>query len=380
MELDVRGIESNVGREIYITARPEPGRSLIEQGHEAFGGIAAVLRAQGAWICQERVFTSKGGMELLSPVRGQAYGELDDGVDPTWLVAGPDPALRGVQVYALTLPARPKPLAVDAVPYGRLIQHAGCRWVTASALPARGSGSGETQAFTAFEQAESLLKQAGGDLGHVARTWFFLDGILAWYNGFNDTRSRFLAERHLLSPASDGQLPASTGIGVPPATSAKCLMDLIAVVGNGDCPRYPTECVCKHPAAGKQQSAYDYGSSFARASTICTVAGRTVFVSGTAAIDAQGATCHVGDIDGQIQMTLDCTNAVLDDLRCSRSDVVQAVAYCKTAEVEARFRQRQVETRMSDWPWLIVRGDICRDDLLFEAEVTACVGARALSP
>ncbi|MFQ5741420.1 MAG: hypothetical protein ACE5JX_20680, partial [Acidobacteriota bacterium] len=77
--------------------------------------------------------------------------------------------------------------------------------------------------------------------------------------------------------------------------------------------------------------------------------------------------------DGQIRMTLDCTNAVLDDLRCPRSDVVQAVAYCKTAEVEERFRQRQVETHIGEWPWLIIRGDICRDDLLFEAEVTACV-------
>ncbi|MFQ5740080.1 MAG: hypothetical protein ACE5JX_13820, partial [Acidobacteriota bacterium] len=314
MKFDVRGIESKVGREIYITARPEPGRSLVEQGRQAFGGIAAILRAEGAWICQERVFTSDGGMELLSPVRGQAYGELDDRVEPTWLVAGPDPSLRGVQVYALTLPVRPKPLALDAVPYGRLIQHGGCRWITASALPARASGSGETQTLTAFEQAESLLRHSGGDLGSMARTWFFLDRILSWYEGFNDTRSRFLAERHLLGPSSDGQLPASTGIGVSPATSAKCLMDLIAVVGDEACPRFPAECVCKHAAAGKQQSAYEYGSSFARASTICTPAGRTVFVSGTAAIDARGATCHVGDADGQIRMTLDCTNAVLDDL------------------------------------------------------------------
>ncbi len=78
-------------------------------------------------------------------------------------------------------------------------------------------------------------------------------------------------------------------------------------------------------------------------------------------------------------MTLDGTNAVLDDLPCPRSDVVQVVAYCRTAEVEARFRQPQLETRVTDWPWLIVRGDVCRDDLLFEAEVTACVEARALA-
>jgi enamine deaminase RidA (YjgF/YER057c/UK114 family) len=153
-------------------------------------------------------------------------------------------------------------------------------------------------------------------------------------------------------------------------------MDLIAAVGNTACARHPTECVCKHPAAGKQQSAYEYGSSFARASSICTPAGRTVFVSGTAAIDARGASCHVGDVDGQTRMPVDCTAAVLDDLRCPRTDVVQAVAYCKTAEVEAHFRKRQGEMNKTNWPWIIVRGDVCRDDLLFEAEVTACVGAK----
>ncbi len=376
MELEVRGIESDVGREIYITVRPDPSRSLIEQGRQAFDRIAAVLRAQGAWLCQERIFASAGGMELLVPIRRQAYGELDDGVAPAWLVGSPDPALRGVQVYALALATPREQLAVHGVPYGRVIQHNGCRWITASALPAGRSGNGETQARMAFEQAESLLQQVGGNLGCVARTWFFLDSILDWYGSFNETRSRFLAKRGLLGPVSDGQLPASTGIGVPPATSAKCLMDLIAVVGDQACPRSPIECVCKHPAAGKQQSAFEYGSSFARASTICSPAGRTVFVSGTAAIDAGGTTCHIGDVDGQIGMTLDCTNAVLDDLHCPRTDVVQAVAYCKTAEVEAGFRRWQFERHMPHWPWLIVRGDVCRDDLLFEAEVTACVGAK----
>ena len=49
-------------------------------------------------------------------------------------------------------------------------------------------------------------------------------------------------------------------------------------------------------------------------------------------------------------------------------DVVQALAYCKTAEVEETFKRLG---RQLDWPWITVVCDICRDDLLFEVEAIA---------
>jgi enamine deaminase RidA (YjgF/YER057c/UK114 family) len=124
-----------------------------------------------------------------------------------------------------------------------------------------------------------------------------------------------------------------------------------------------------------QRSAYEYGSSFARASTACTPAGRTVYISGTAAINEQGKTCHVGDIRGQIEMALECATAVLSDLQCPRDRIVQAMAYATSRQVEAEFRKLQSNCPA---PWVIVRGDICRDDLLFEVELTACPGAQKL--
>jgi enamine deaminase RidA (YjgF/YER057c/UK114 family) len=94
-----------------------------------------------------------------------------------------------------------------------------------------------------------------------------------------------------------------------------------------------------------------------------------VFVSGTAAIDEAGRTCCPGDAPGQIRMTLENVLAVLSDMRCSPRDVVQAMAYCKTPAVAERFAA-DFQATLS-WPWVVVVCDICRDDLLFEVEVTA---------
>ena len=371
VQIDVSGVESPATREIYLTARPDPQLPLQRQGHEIFAAIRRTLATQRLRIAQERIFAPAHAVEMLQMLRSAAYGDLDDGVSPAWLSGGPEPIIRGVQIHAVS--QKPRPLAVNGTPCGRLIEQNGCRWITASGLPTRRARTRPAQVRRAFAEAEILLKQGGGNVDSIARTWFFLRDILDWYESFNDTRSRYFIDRGLLSPTSGVRLPASTGIGVAPAGNGDCLMDLIAVVGNTPCPRGEAQCLCKHLAAGKQQSAYEYGSSFARAATVCTPAGRTVYVSGTAAIDPSGATCHRGDIAGQIRMTLDCINAVLDDLQCSRSDVVQAIAYCKTPEVEAGFEKQR---RDMPWPWLVVPADVCRDDLLFEAEVTACAGAK----
>jgi enamine deaminase RidA (YjgF/YER057c/UK114 family) len=375
-----RGVGSGTGSEIYLTALADPGLPLAEQGREIFAGIDKLLRKKGAWICQERIFAPAEGMEILAKLRADAYGDLDDGVAPAWLVGGPGPAMRGVQIYAVASSSRPQPLTINGRPCARLICNNGCHWITASALPTHPASTAEAspsapevQTRQAFEETEALLRQAGGDLTSVARTWFHLADILDWYPRFNDTRTRFFVERGLLKPGGGVRLPASTGIGVRPANNRSVLMDVFAVVGDPACPAAPDGCLCKHQATGHQRSAFAYGSSFARAATACTPAGRTVFVSGTAAIDPNGQTCHVGDIPAQIRMTIDCLKAVLRDQLCSPHDVVQAVAYCKSAEVEECFSRWTDET---SWPWIAVRGDVCRDDLLFEAEIAACVPRR----
>lgn len=245
----------------------------------------------------------------------------------------------------------------------------GLKWVTASGLQAGEAGDGAAQTLGTFRKAECLLKQSGGNLQAVARTWVFMDDVLSWYGQFNRARSDFFLERGMLGPAAAGRLPASTGIGISPADGSRCNIDLFAVIG-------PDGSVARHEAAGKQRSANEYGSAFARAAVAKTPAGKTVFVSGTAAIDTAGATCCRDDIAGQIDMTIENVKAVLRELSVGVDDVVQAMAYCVNSEVQKLFRQRWVGRL--PWPWLVMRADICRKDLLFEVEVAACPGAKRI--
>jgi enamine deaminase RidA (YjgF/YER057c/UK114 family) len=212
-----------------------------------------------------------------------------------------------------------------------------------------------------MEKADAALKQFGADFLSVPRTWMWLKDILSWYDDFNHVRTKFFTERRLIGAGTRQSMPASTGIGLGPADGANCAMDLIAVLE-------PTDCTQYLQAAGKQQCALEYGSAFSRAARSIMPAGEAVFVSGTASIDADGATTHIGDASGQISTTIGNVRAVLADMNCKDEDVVQVVAYCKTTEVEKIFNASKGAL---DWPWLTGICDICRPDLLFEIEATA---------
>jgi len=140
-------------------------------------------------------------------------------------------------------------------------------------------------------------------------------------------------------------------------------MDLTALVE-------PANSISYHLAGGHQCSAYEYGSAFSRASMADSPAGRTVFVSGTASIDADGVTVHVGDASRQIETTVENVRAVLRDMNCGDEDVVHSIIYCKTKEVEDLFCNKWAELT---WPRITAITDICRDDLLFEIEATAVI-------
>src|SRR5690606_28472117 len=100
-----------------------------------------------------------------------------------------------------------------------------------------------------------------------------------------------------------------------------------------------------------------------------TPAGRTLYVSGTAAIDAEGFSRRPGDAPGQIAMTLENVLAVVSEAGFTAADITQAIAYCATPAVAAEFTANHLA--QPGWPWITVIGDVCRPELLFEAEVTA---------
>ena len=156
-------------------------------------------------------------------------------------------------------------------------------------------------------------------------------------------------------------MPSSTGIGIGPVNGGICTMDLISILG-------PKSSIEYLDTTDMQGLAFDYGSAFSRATKIQTPACKTVFVSGTASIDIDGATIHVGDTVAQIQTTFDNIEKVLNEMGCAVGDIAHAILYCKTAEIEQVIHSQWSNL---DWPFFTAITDICRDDLLFEIEVTA---------
>ena len=353
--VDERRIDSPAATEIYLTVTSRAGTAK-RQAEEIYSAIAARLHDAGAHIVSERLFASGDAMAIALETRYQIYGPLNDGVRPTLLLSRDvNHEIAGVQLHAIAGIDKPKILYHTARQFDSGDRH----YLTASGLCAPRHATGAAQTTAAFHQAQTLLAHAGASMQDVARTWIWMDDILSWYPDLNRARTDFFKQCGLLS--SPGQLPASTGIGISPARG-KVAIDLFAAWGTSNT-------VTRFHSAGHQRSAYEYGSAFARAARVLTPAGPTIFFSGTAAIDAAGATCFVNDIPGQIDMTLENIQAVLGDLSCDENSVLHALAYCKNREVvncfNTRFRPKL------NWPCLTLVADVCRDDLLFEVEVTA---------
>jgi len=361
--LDTRSVESPAATEIYISATPAEIAPLQEQAREIFSGIRDILRSKKAYILQERVFVTQKAMGEILSARSQAYGDIDDGVAPSAVVgkegmAGP---IAGVQVHAVSCNTKPEVVNLEGAPCGRIFRTPDCAYLTLSSVSAPQSEQATEQARACLEKAESALRQLGTDFLSVVRTWVWLKDILSWYDDFNHVRTRFFTERGLIGQGTRQSMPASTGIGLGTADGCNCAMDLTAVLEPSNQTQYLQ-------AVGKQQCALEYGSAFSRASRAITPAGETVFVSGTASIDASGVTTNIGDAAGQINTTIENVRAVLRDMRCSDEDVVQVIAYCKTTEVEKIFNGFKDTL---PWPWVTVICDICRPELLFEIEATA---------
>ncbi len=352
--MNVRLFNGGDLKEVYLSAGPSttPG--------DTFASIRKVLEEAGAVPFQERVFVTDGTLDEIAEARHKAYGPLDDGLDPAWLKVerGAYDGLVGVQVHAVSAPGGVETLRVDDC-YARVARRNGHGFVSLTGVAAPQAGTPPEQAGVMLRNARKLLQQAGGDMTDVARTWMWLGDILSWYGSFNEVRTAFFHECGLLGGTT--RLPASTGIGIGPARAGTSTMDLVAVVGkdNG---------IGLHTACGRQRSAYNYGSAFSRAATAPTPAGTAVYVSGTAAINERGETVHLGDVEGQTVDTIENVRAVLEDLGCSDDDVVQAIVYCKTPDIEKRFLARADKLA---WPHFTAVADVCRDDLLIEIEALA---------
>ena len=366
-----RLLESRETAEVFLTVEPSRRQDAAQQAEEVFSVVRTSLKSSGARLLQERIFATEAALPALLAARSRLCADFDDGVPPVLLVVpeGPAGPVAGVQLHAVRSPIPMDIIRCDGKPRGRSVKMGDCCFVAISGLVAPTAGGADAQAHHMFTQAADTMKSLGGSMHSVARTWLWLGDILAWYDDLNRVRNKFFKSVGLIDiDPNTACMPASTGIGVYPAFGAACAMDLVAVLGKGGTVEYFRE-------AGNQRSPYHYGSAFSRASRARSPAGATVYVSGTAAIDAEGRTSPIGDAKGQVSITIENVRAAFRDLGCTDGEVVQAIAYSKTPEVQAIFHK---EFASLEWPCISVIADVCRDDLLFEVEAAACPGARRM--
>ncbi len=227
---------------------------------------------------------------------------------------------------------------------------------------------GPAQAEAMIRRTENLLAQAGLTYGSVVCTRSYLRRLLEWYPDFNGARNRCYTRLGLIAPNAPARLPASTGIQGKVSEDCECAMDVFAFSSDGGktCPFVRLQ----NPL---QNEAPSYGASFARAVSVDKGSLRCVIVSGTAAVDEKGHSIHLNDPVGQSKRTLENFRTILGVGGATPSDLVRAVIYCKHPSYAGIFRDEMRRMNWPDLPFIVVRADVCRDDLLVEIEGTALV-------
>jgi enamine deaminase RidA (YjgF/YER057c/UK114 family) len=255
------------------------------------------------------------------------------------------------------------PIHLDGKLVGQWYEDAYARYChLGGILPSNPDASRAHQTHEVLERMTRALRLCGMVFADTVRTWFYLDRLLAWYDTFNQVRTTFFEEHGVF----DRLVPASTGIGACNPFGCALAGGLVAVK-----PREGGASVCE-VASPLQCSARSYRSSFSRAVEVACPTHRTLYVSGTASIDPDGHTQHVGDARAQVRRTMEVVDALLASRAMGWDDVVRGVAYFKDIRADRSLYDHYcTEQGIRPFPLAWSHADVCRDDLLFEIEVDA---------
>jgi len=373
---------SEVGRDVVLLTWVGSGeRCAVDSAETAYRELAGSLLDRGCVPVQERVFCDLAVAGEVAGARARALTALREAwpVPPTFVEGSPigRPGLAGIHVIAAR--GRAHTVLNGEGVYGTLVEAPTARVLGLSDVGRRAAGrlapDPAEDAAATIDAAEHLLAGQGFSFRDVARTWFYLRDILDWYGPFNAVRNAAFARMGLVGPNGSGNIPASTGIAGRNARGGWTALDLLAVA-----PRAGHRVEIKRLHNSKQSEATEYGSAFARATEVTLGEARYVFVSGTASIDDQGQTVHVGDFDAQTLFTLDAVQTLLRGADASLGNVRQATAFLKNPRDGGAFERILARAGLEALPLVATAADVCRPELLFEIDATAvlpvCEGRR----
>ncbi|MBI4625372.1 MAG: translation initiation inhibitor [Verrucomicrobia bacterium] len=347
--------------EFAVTERMRADEPVVE----VFQRLADRLALRKAELLSLMVYGRLAAYEEIDRAMHEALGETDWPVTFIEGASCDDLPLAGVQAFAIS------GRSVSRIRLGNRIvasvyEDGGARHCLLGGLgPTAVLLRPPAQVQQMFGNLESALDLAGFELADVMRTWFFNDGILAWYDEFNRVRSAHYANVRFRT----GSLPASTGIaGHNPAGAALAVAAWAVQSWDGNsCARESgSPLQCPAPA---------YASSFSRAMEIDSGGWRRLLVSGTASIHPDGKTAWIGNAQRQVDLTMKVVGAILQSRRMNFGDVTRATAYFENPLYKPFFDAWCAGHGVQGMPVVSVHCDICRRDLLFEIELDACVAS-----
>jgi len=355
--LDAISFDAQSHREFHLTLRALPGERPEQLVHR----LATVLREKNAVVVRHDIFgLNSVHLEMTSALQRE-FGILDWPV--TWM-GGKAPAgndMGGMYVLAVTGNSV-QTLSMNGEAFGRIWADEDVRHcVVGNFHPSSLASSKTAQSGEFFEWMEQLLVKAHMSMNDLARTWFFLNDILTWYEPFNAVRTKFYNERKVL----ENMLPASTGVGSSNPGGAALTGGAWAVQGLDK-----SVGICAVPSP-LQCPAIEYGSAFSRAVLITEPACKRLLLSGTASIAPEGRDAHTGDIRGQIALTMEVVQAILTSQGVGLQDVTRATAYFRNIQDAPALELWRLDNGMGPLPLICTQACICRNDLLFEIELDA---------
>ena len=331
----------------------------------AFEIVHEFARQNGATVLAQRAF---GRSELHAGLARFPEEALSGGNWPvTWLQGYEQNGANPITAQAMAISGVvPEPILLNGQTVGFVFEDEAARYCVLGNLCARDTSHSQIrQAREVFETVESALQLAELGFSHVVRTWFYLDDILSWYDGFNRVRTQFFEERHIF----EGLVPASTGVGSANALGAALVADVLAVKRKSDNVRV------REVRSPLQCASAQYGSSFSRAVEIVSPYRCDLYISGTASIDADGITAYRGDVEEQIGLTMRVVEAILKSRGMGWVDVTKGVAYFRNNAEKGLIDRYCNEGGLPHLPIAAVAPfELCRSDLLFEIEVDAVSG------
>jgi len=366
-----------------VLCRPDPlsQDDIVQQTESAYGSLHRLLRSGGGGpehVLQETVCfrNIREDFPVFHGIRGRAFGAGLEAFHPASTFIEQPPLHEGARLEISALAVIPHDRASGRVrdvscpspcacgecfrPSARALVLGKQRLFRSGDL--YGSpGAPAAEAYGMFCSAERLLSQEGLSFRDVVRTWIYLRDIDRDYAELNRARREFFQGRGIVLS------PASTGIGGGPFPQQHNFSMSFYAVASAE----PLErTVMTTPTLNE---ACEYGADFSRGLKVVEANKVALYLSGTASVDEEGRTAHVGDFDAQAERMLVNVATLLAAQNASWSDIVSVATYLKNPADASRLRRILHERGLDGLPIAMVQAAVCRPNLLCEMEAIAAL-------